>query len=216
MTAAPKILIFDFDGTVANTFDLAISTTNLLASQFNYKRLEPDELKIIRNMSIHKIIRHLRIPIAKLPVILAKGRQEMRSHISAVKPVTGLPAVLKQLRSMNIKMGILTSNSEEAVKSFLNKNNLRFFEFSPARSSIWGKAKQLRSFMKNHALAREDLIYVGDESRDVKAAAQVGIQCVAVAWGYNSAEVLRSCNPDYLITTPKELIPVCSELISQR
>ena len=208
----PKILMFDFDGTIANTFDLAISITNRLAAQFNYKSIEPDELKNIRNMPIHEIIRHLHIPLVKLPFILAKGRLEMQSNSNSVEPISGLGKTLEQLYSMGARSGILTSNSLKFVNNFLDKNNLQFFDYFPEYSSIWGKAKRLRSFMKNHTLNHDEIVFIGDETRDIEAAKRLGIRSVAVTWGYNSAMALKACKPDFLINAPYELLQIYSEI----
>lgn len=53
-----------------------------------------------------------------------------------------------------------------------------------------------------------EVIYVGDETRDVEAAKKVGVKVIAVTWGINSEKILRKQNPDYLIVKPKELIEV--------
>ncbi len=208
-----KILIFDFDGTIADSFDLAIATTNRLAKQFNYKIIQRDELQRIRSMPIHKIIRYLQIPLIKLPAVLAKGRQEMRAHIGSVGPVRGLPDVLKRFHSMNVRMGILTSNSTAAVNNFLKTHDLQFFESLPGHSSIWGKAKRLRLLMKNRKLVPQNLVYIGDETRDIDAAKQLGIRSIAVTWGYNSAETLKHHEPDFLITNPDELLSVVKDTL---
>ncbi len=43
------------------------------------------------------------------------------------------------------------------------------------------------------------MIYVGDETRDITAAQKSQVQVVAVAWGFNSPQILSQFNPDHLI-----------------
>ena len=201
-----KILIFDFDGTIADTFNMVVSVINQLSSQFNYKKIEPHELDELRDMPAHKVIRHLQVPTWKLPMVVAKGRKLMRSEASSVKPVPGIPEVLRHLHSKHLGMGILTSNSKTFVHSFLRKNDLDLFDFIYASSSILGKAKRLNSVMRNNKLAPKNLLFIGDEIRDIDAARALKIKVLAVSWGYNSERALKRSRPDYLVTDPKELL----------
>ena len=207
---ASKIFIFDFDGTIADTFETSIVIINRLSAQFNYKRIEPHEVNTIKDLPAHKIVRYLRIPIVKLPMILAKGREAMRSEIDSVQPSAGLSEVLQVLYSKNLPMGILTSNSLEVVNDFLRRNKLQFFGFIHGYSSIWGKAKLLKSLMDKYHLSPNDLVYIGDETRDIQAAKRLGVRSAAVTWGYNSYSALKACTPDYLIDHPTELLHISS------
>ena len=204
----PKVLIFDFDGTIANTLDMAVSVINLLSTQFNYKRIEPHELDRLRSMPARNVIQYLQIPLMKLPLVVAKGRRVMRSKAELVEPVQGLPEVLRYLRSKHSNLGILTTNSREFVNDFLERNNLQFFDFIYASSSIWGKGKRLNSYMSNSDSSRNDVIYIGDETRDIDAARKTGVPVVAVTWGYNSEKALQQCEPDYVVNHPSELLGV--------
>ena len=52
------------------------------------------------------------------------------------------------------------------------------------------------------------MIYVGDETRDITAAQKSRVQVVAVAWGFNSPQILTQFNPDHLIHHPLELLDI--------
>ena len=88
---------------------------------------------------------------------------------------------------------------------FLEHNELDFFDFIGTSSKIWNKNWGLKTLMDDHDLKLCDVIYIGDETRDIKAAKKAGIRSAAVTWGYNSCRVLEAQNPDYLIHHPEEL-----------
>ena len=64
----------------------------------------------------------------------------------------------------------------------------------------------LQKIMKKHSLAPEELLYVGDELRDLRAARRANVAAVAVTWGLNSRTSLAQANPAYLLDHPGELL----------
>jgi len=126
-------------------------------------------------------------------------------EIASVEPIEGLKEILFQLKSLGHKIGILTSNSSKNVMSFLEHNDLDLFDFIQTTSKIWSKNYGLKTLMKDNNFEISDVIYIGDETRDIEAAKKAGVRCAAVTWGYNSRMALEARNPDYLIHSPAEL-----------
>jgi phosphoglycolate phosphatase len=50
--------------------------------------------------------------------------------------------------------------------------------------------------------------YIGDEVRDIAAAAHAGIRSIAVSWGYSDRETLAAERPDHLVDAPEELVRI--------
>src|SRR3990167_8958196 len=110
-----KILIFDFDGTIADTFHNMLKIANRLSDEFHFKKVEPHEIEQLKDNPFHQNIRHLRVPIVKIPLIVTRAKAELRKDINSVQPIEGLEDNLKKLKSFGFKMGILTSNSANNV-----------------------------------------------------------------------------------------------------
>ena len=199
------VLIFDFDGTIADTFHYLVKIGNRLSEEFNFNRIDPDEIKDLRDKNVRETIQHLNIPLLKIPMIVAKAKKELHKEIDSVEPIKDLKEILIQFKSLGHKMGILTSNSSKNVTGFLENNGLDFFDFICTTSKIWSKNWGLKTLMDEHGLELSEVIYVGDETRDIKAAKKAGIRSAAVTWGYNSHKTLEAQNPDYLIHKPEEL-----------
>ena len=64
-TGRPKLLIFDFDGTIADTFDAALEILNKLAVEFGFRSLEPKDLERARDMRTRQLMKFLGIPTRK-------------------------------------------------------------------------------------------------------------------------------------------------------
>ncbi len=208
-----KAIIFDFDGTVADTFDTIVAISNRLSLEFGYKQAAPEEIEHIRNLSSREIIRQSGVSIFKLPFILRKLKNQLNNEIYRLNPLPGIDEALADLKMQGYRLGIITSNDRDNVMLFLEKNNLQeLFEFIYSGANIFGKSRVINRFLKQAHLAPEEVIYVGDETRDIEAAKRSNIKMIAVSWGFNSKTVLAEHNPDFLIHHPNELIQVISTL----
>ncbi|MDQ7015457.1 MAG: HAD-IA family hydrolase [Gammaproteobacteria bacterium] len=199
-------LIFDFDGTLADSLQTAITVINRLAKMYDFCAIHPLELTSLREKSALEIVRHLQIPILKVPLIAQKARQMMRSEQQKIRPINGIPIILHTLKSRGRTLGLLSSNSEENLRLFNQYHKLELFDFISGTSPLWGKAQHLKRLLKEHKLPRQEVIMVGDELRDIEAARQCGIKIAAVSWGYNSYEALQEAQPDWLLEHPRQLL----------
>lgn len=203
-----KVIIFDLDGTIADSMKSIILIMNRLSDEYHFKKIRIGEKDILRNKTTRKAFKDLGITIFKLPFIVRKIRSELIKEIENLKPIKNIGKVLVKLKRSGYILGILTSNSEENVRKFIEKNKLSIFDFIYSGSSIFGKSKILKSCIQTRKLSNKDVIYVGDETRDIEAAKKLKITSIAVSWGFNKREILASQNPDYLIDRPSELINI--------
>lgn len=199
------VLIFDFDGTIADTFHYLLRIGNRLSDEFHFKKIEPGEVEALRSTSVLDAVRHLGVPLLKIPTIIARAKKELHKEIASVEPVDGLKETLLQLKSLGCQLGILTSNSSKNVTSFLENHEMDFFDFVRATPKIWSKNRSLRALMDDRNLALSEVIYIGDETRDIIAAKKAGIRSAAVTWGYNARNTLEAHQPDYLVHRPRQL-----------
>lgn len=136
-------------------------------------------------------------------------RSQFNDRINELKPFPGIKAALIELKERGYHLGILTSNDRANVQIFTNNHGLDdLFDFIHSEMNLFGKGRVLKHLLSKSNLERDDVIYVGDETRDIKAAQKANIKAIAVSWGFNSPEVLAAHNPDFLIHQPRELIAV--------
>ncbi|WP_051309727.1 HAD-IA family hydrolase [Desulfogranum japonicum] len=202
------MIIFDFDGTIADSFSYFLTIINKLAKEFNFKQINQDEIHACRNKSAREVIRDLHVPIFKIPRILSKAQREFNGLMHKIQVIPGLKTALIELKKENIQLGIITSNSLKNVTFFLKENNLDVFDFLYTSSGLWGKARRLQKVIDKHHLKKDEVIYIGDETRDIEASRQVGVKIISVTWGYNTVQALDCFAPDYLVNTPQELVSI--------
>lgn len=205
-----RILLFDFDGTIADTFLHIVEISNRLSGEFNFNVIHPHEIEILKHNTVEETIDYLKVPKLKIPRILLRARSELHKDIASIKPIKDLSKTLLQLKADGFHMGIITTNSTKNVKKFLEAHGLDIFDFVSSTSKIFGKGQSLKKLIKKKNFKVEHAYYVGDEIRDILAAKRAGIKMIAVTWGFNSKKVLKQLNPDYLISDPVELIKICS------
>lgn len=199
-------LIFDFDGTLVDSFECALEKFNVLADEFKYKKISRDEIGTLKNLSSKDFVKKLKIPFYKIPHVIMKARQLVRDEVPNLPSFASLPEVLHKLFQHNVKLGILTSNSYENVEAWLKRQNLRnLFSFIHNEANYFGKAHILKKIIKQNKFAKDKTFYIGDETRDIEAAKKSGIFSVAVTWGFNNEEVLRTQNPDFILSEPNEI-----------
>jgi phosphoglycolate phosphatase len=202
-----KVILFDFDGTIADTYQAIAKITNQLSTEFGYKALDQEELILIKNISSREIVKRSEISIFKLPFLVRRVRAELSKEIAELQPIKGIAQVLLKLKKQGYILGIVTSNNKENVNIFLAKNQLdHLFSYIYSSTAIFGKHRVLNQVIREHNIVQSDIIYVGDETRDIRSARKSLISVVAVSWGFNAAEILQEHQPDYLVAEPSELL----------
>lgn len=204
-----KTLIFDFDGTLADSFDLVVDIAHEV---LKIPRVSDERMQEFRHMSVLKIAKELHISVAQGPRLLIKGRQMMHQRMSEVKTFPGLAEALAELHNAGYRLIVMSSNSEQNVRVFLRKNKLeKYFDEVYGGVGLLNKAAALRKIIKRNKYNFGDCYYVGDEARDVIASKKVGVKCVSVLWGYQSAKALEQQKPYAIATKPSDLPEIFGE-----
>lgn len=201
---ARALVIFDFDGTLADSFAESLAAYNRVAPRLRLRQVRQDEVPELRRMSAGLLMQALGVPMWKLPRLMIGVRAEIMDHFHSVRPVPGIGETLHQLAEAEHHLAIVTSNSEENVRRFLDRNGLELFETVIAGASIFGKATRLRRLRKAARMAGSAAVYVGDTSPDIRAAREAGTAAVAVAWGFSDREPLAAETPDALVESTED------------
>ncbi len=190
-------LIFDFDGTIADSIDANFKVINNLALKYKFAEISIED---IRNKEMKENFKEAKVPLIKLPLIIEEAMKEVREE--KILPFKDVPSVLRKLKE-KYNLGIVTANLKENAETFLRENELEVFDFVHS-STLFSKHAAIKKVIKDFNIF--DAYYIGDETRDIEAARKAGIKSIAVAWGYNSKELLKKHSPDFLVEKPKELL----------
>lgn len=203
-SAKKNVLLFDFDGTLADTLYLMMDVYNVLAKKHNYTQITQKDLEKMKGLSARQVIAQLPVAKIKIPFLFAEGKKEFESRFELTKPFPEMNKAITLL-SKKYTLGIVTSNDPANVKKFLINQNIDYFEFIYSDGSLFGKGKILKKAIKEYEFDTKNIIYIGDEVRDIEAAREAGIRVASVTWGFNSKKVLTQNSPDLIIDSPMEL-----------
>ncbi|MEM8638477.1 MAG: HAD-IA family hydrolase [Cyanobacteria bacterium P01_G01_bin.54] len=217
MTPHLPIVLFDFDGTIADTHGVFVALLNRLAPEFGYPPAPPETVAQLQGLTAQDLIRQSQISVFKIPLLLRRLKQELHQEMPRVAAIAGITTILRQLHTEQYQLGIITSNNIENVRLFLALHQLTdCFTWLDAGSTLFGKHRLLKRFLKQHQLEPERVIYVGDETRDIEAARASGLPMISVGWGFNDPELLRRYAPDQLVEQAAELIPAIAAIAQAR
>ena len=209
-------LLFDFDGTIADSIQLGLKIANKLAPQFGFPTFTENDIQHFRSLTWHKIAAETKIPFYKIPKIVTRAIKEYKHLISELEPCAGIVEMLNEFTSKAIPMALLSSNTKENVDIFLKSYKLNSFLWIEGTSGILNKAKDIKKRLKKHQLTSDAVIYIGDEVRDIEAAHKCGLKSIAVTWGFHTADFLESYHPDYIVNKPKEIVEIVSRLTDEQ
>ncbi|AWW28464.1 phosphoglycolate phosphatase [Acetobacterium sp. KB-1] len=202
-------MVFDFDGTLADTEEKAFNIYNSLAKKYKYSTVTMEELQHIKNLHIKEIKEIVDIPFYKFPRAIRDGQKMMRkesSEIHAFAP--DIHDFFTALRKETDHIGILTSNIKKTVSDFLITYDISHeIEFIMC-SALMSKSKKIKKVLRKHDIKPDEMLYIGDEVRDIEACQKAGVDVVAVKWGYNSPFALEKCKPTFMIDTIWDVIDI--------
>lgn len=198
-------ILFDFDGTIANTLPLGFELYNEIADQYNFISAKDSELPQLMNMSITEILHLKNIPLYMVPIALFNVKKKMKQRLAEVKPFEGIRDFLYNLKNKGYHLSIISSNSKENMEKFFEMNDIKVFNYIYSSTSLFGKDKLIKHYLKAVKTTPDKVIYIGDEIRDIEAARTSNIKVISVTWGYNDQAILVKNNPDFLANNITEL-----------
>ncbi|CAO3422409.1 HAD hydrolase-like protein [Azospirillum endophyticum] len=200
-----RLAIFDFDGTLADSFPWFVGVLNGVADRYGFNRVQADEVERLRGYDARQIMRHLGVSNWKLPFIANHMRQLMARDIDGIGPFPGVPEMLRALNGRGVTVAIVSSNSVENIRSILGAEAAGQVAHYGCGASLFGKAAKFRKMLRITGIPAGCAVGIGDEVRDIDAARKVGIGCAAVTWGYARGDALAARRPDRLLRRVEEI-----------
>jgi phosphoglycolate phosphatase-like HAD superfamily hydrolase len=205
------LIVWDFDGTLADSLEVSVRTYNALAPRFGCKPVA--DVAAARGLNTTTLLKQHGVTLFKLPRMIKAFLAAQRDHMTAIRLFPGVPEVLRDLRGRGLRLGVLSSNAKPNILACLDANGVAdVFEFVVGYPRLFGKAKALRRLLKTTAVPRDRALYVGDEARDVAAAREVGVDIAAVGWGFHTAAVLAAEGPTHFVADPSGLPAVALQV----
>jgi phosphoglycolate phosphatase-like HAD superfamily hydrolase len=199
--------VFDFDGTMVQSLDPVVDQMNRLLKPTGWGTIDDRDLGALlpqrdtRRFGWHYLYqRFVEVSLNVVEVI-------QHAHIDHIKAVPQLMDALRHLRRSGIRLGIVTTNSETNVHDYLVTHGWEWlFSFIYADCALFEKGVVLERLLDEHRIKPSQLVYVGDEPRDIMAAHEAGVRSIAVTWGVKTKRVFTAIHPTWTISRPWQLL----------
>ena len=199
------LVVFDFDGTLADSAEWFIRSLNGVARRYGFREASAEEIEALRGAPTREVLRRLRVPMWRLPAIARHMRGLARRDASAIRLFPGVEELLAALDAAGVQTAIVSSNAEDTVRRILGDQASQRIHRFACGASLFGKAAKIRGLIRSSGLAASRVLCIGDETRDVEAAHASGARAGAVAWGYARPEALERALPDFLVHSIHDL-----------
>ena len=208
-------VIFDLDGTLLNTLEDLGDSVNFALKSFGYPTRTYEEVKSFVGNGIKDLLTKA-VPIGTDEETTLRCLQAFKNHYKTnmqnkTLPYEGIIALLKELNSKGIKLGIVSNKYDFGVK---NLNKYYFKDLIPVaigeREGVRKKPAPdtVLTAMKELNAQKESTLYVGDSGSDMITAQNAGVKSVGVTWGFRDAKSLKESGADFLVDSPAQLLDI--------
>ncbi len=200
-----KYVLFDLDGTLADSLEIGLQAMNRIRFLFGYKKLDKKDprLRQISGPDFVKIVLGLNPLQAILWITLLKALVARQAH--KIKLFPGTKALLKTL-SQSTKTGVVTSAQPSYTKTILKNGGIWPLSVLETNVKYLEKDVRLIKLLKQLKLKPKEVLYVGDELRDAHACERSHIPFLAVDWGKDHADVFGSVTKVGIVKRPQDIL----------
>ena len=211
-----KAVIFDLDGTLADTIASITYCGNLALSRFGLSSFGEEDYKHFVGDGAAMLVRR---------ALLAAGDERLehfdevyeayleifaKDCMYQVKPYEGICALLEELKRLSVRIAVLSNkpdrDSLRVVEALFGKGYFDFVQGQRADIPRKPDPAGVYRIMEAFGLSAGDFLYVGDSGVDMKTGRAAGIFTVGVLWGFRDREELVENGADAVISKPLELL----------
>lgn len=208
MPASPpiRLVVFDFDGTLADSFDWFVGAVNEAADRFAFRRVGAGEIAELRLRGARDFMRHVGLAPVRVPQVARWMRARMQEDIARIGRVEGVDRTFAALERAGIERAIVTSNARANVERVLGAAMSGRVGHWSTGAALFGKAARIRRLVRAAGVRPDAALYVGDETRDAEAARRAGVRFAGVAWGFAAPTLLAPLSDLPLLARMDDLI----------
>jgi len=210
-----KACIFDLDGTLLNTLNSMHISVNKTMDALGLPGITADQCRHFVGCGADYLIRES---------LKAAGDTEMARFDEAkrtyakifrdyctyeVVPYSGIPEMLKELKSKGFKLGVLSNKPHErANQVIINAFGSGIFDVIMGQSDDRPRKPDPAGIFEALGMldeAVESCVYIGDSEIDARTGLRAGTFTIAVSWGFRERKLLEAEHPDLIADDPEEL-----------
>lgn len=200
------LIVFDFDGTLADTAGWFRTQVNAVADRFGFRQISEEEYEKLRGKSSRDIMKYVGLRRWKIPRIARHLHRRLAEDAESIPLFEGAEETLRALSKAGVTLVLVTSNSEANVRKILGDTLADLFDCLSCGASLFGKARHFKKIVRQFSVPRDRILAIGDEIRDKEAAQKVGFASGLVGWGYAAPGFLKGLHPDHFFEEMDDIV----------
>lgn len=208
-------ILFDLDGTLLDTLQDLIDSTNATLAHFGYPLRTAEEVRQFVGNGAKRLF-ELALPEGSTPQTVAEALAWFKEYYPAhsqikTKPYDGILEALEEIRK-EFPVAVVSNKPDVAVKP-LCKHYFGDIYAQGESSACPRKPAPDMVFAAMKALGAESCIYVGDSEVDVLTAKNAGVPCLSVLWGFRDKQILVEAGAEHFCENPKDLLKLLKAMV---
>lgn len=198
-----KIILFDFDGVIADSFDVAFDVNKIIDRNI----VTENDFRQLFDGNIYDHMKNGGLVGRKEAEKMSKEFFKIYlPRMKEVKMVSGMKEAIKMLSKIYTLL-IISSTITSPIGEFLKRYNTfsYFDEIVKGDAYHTNKVERIKMVFKKYKVGAKDCIFITDTLGDMKEAASVGVSSIGVAWGFQEKENLLKGNPFRIAEKPEDL-----------
>ena len=218
MSAALKLIIFDWDGTLFDSVGQIVASLQFAAEQFK-QPLSSEDAKSIIGLGLPEVAETLFPQVPELHAdILQCYSEHYVAHSKGDAWFAGISDMLHHLKAQGVQLAVATGKSRKGLDRVLAQTQSQDL-FVATRAASETKSKpdplMLTEILQHTGVQASEAIMVGDTSYDLSMAQQIGMPSIGVAYGVHAVEVLQGYQPIYIAQNVNDLSHFLQTLTQQ-
>lgn len=217
-------VIFDLDGTLADTMDDLKTAMNNMLKRLGYKTRSKPELLSFINRGARNFVRSSLPKVVQDSELILDSAMEIyeqeyaQCYCENTYAYDGMKEALEGLKEKGIRIGVLSNKQDAFVKHICEKLfGKGFFKVTMGQTSLPTKPDPQGALLvcKLLGVKPQNCIMVGDSDVDMMTAQNAGLTSIGVSWGYRSEDVLSRAGADYIVESTEELLDAIYETVKK-
>ena len=209
---AYKLVIFDLDGTILNTLEDLADATNYALAEHDYPLRTIEEVRRFVGNGIRKLIERA-VPAGLTEREIDEVHQTFSGYYQQhcadkTCPYEGILPLLQRLRAAGCLTAVVSNKADVAVQPLCRQYYEGLFDYAVGeREGIRRKPAPdaVLEVLRRLEVDAADAIYIGDSEVDIQTAANAGLGCIVVTWGFRDRAYLESQGGRRFVDSPEEI-----------
>ena len=214
-----KTVLFDLDGTLLDTLgDLAAGVNHVL-SFFSFPQRTREEIRSFIGNGVPTLLRRA-LPAGADEDTVSRAISDFTAYYLAhmcdsTVPYPGIPELLAALKRNGVNIGIVSNKKNAATCLICEKLLGGLYDYAHGAANEEErkpKPDMVYAAMAHFGTSESETVYVGDSNVDIETAANAGIACVSVTWGYRDGDALEKARATVLASDASRLLTILTAL----